>query len=808
MHLFPDTAAAQLGFDAVRARLAHHALGAEAHERLARLGPFRSAEDARAALDRVAEFADALRFDDPVPFGAVPDLREALRRIAPEDATASGEDLVALRRVLDTVRRLRAYFDGRTARYPGLAAVAAPLVPAPDLERAIDRVFGEDGQMRDDASPELARLRRQLVRTGQQLRDALLDEMRRAVQHGFAADEQPTIRGGRFVLPIRAEAKRKIPGFVHDTSATGQTVYLEPASVLDLGNDLRELEAAEHREVERILKETTAAARAHLPSLRPSLRALVALDVLQAKARLALDLGAERFEMGDGGTLHLVRARHAALVLRFAAEAAAEAAPETPAREVVPLSLTLDDAARTLVITGPNAGGKSVAMKTAGLCALMAACGLLLPAAAGTRVDFFDRLFADIGDAQSLEDDLSTFSSHVARLRQILRTAGPGTLVLLDEAGTGTDPAEGGALAQAVLERLTEAGARTIATTHIGALKAFAHEHPHVRNGAMRFDTETLAPTYRFDPDVPGASYALEVAARGGLDRRLLERARGLAGSQSAALSDLILSFQTQAQALDTRLAEAAAQQKAADAARHDFEQRRDQMRRQRDALRADALAEAERIVKDAGAAVERTIREIKEAQAAPVATKAARETLAEARAGIERRKGKTERRVKQSAPRAPSTPAAQVPLGVGDQVLLDGGATPMEVLALRGAKATIAAGIVKMTVDVARLRRVGGRAARTVEVRQSAGGLGALSARTHLNVLGMRLDEALAELPRFVDAAAASGVQSVEILHGKGTGALRQGIRDWLTEQPHVVGFGDGPLDGGGAGLTVVALR
>ena len=381
--------------------------------------------------------------------------------------------------------------------------------------------------------------------------------------------------------------------------------------------------------------------------------------------------------------------------------------------------------------------------------------------------------------------------------------------MLLDEAGTGTDPAEGGALAQAVLERLTEAGARTLATTHIGALKAFAHEHPHVRNGAMRFDTDTLAPTYLFDPDVPGSSYALEVAARGGLDAALLERARSLSGSQAAALSDLVLSFQAKAQALDVRLLEAERQERDASAARHDFEQRRDQMRQQRDRLRAEALAEADRIVKDANAAVERTIREIKEAQAAPEATKAAREVLAEARSGIEKRKGKTERRVRATAPRAPSTPAALVPLAVGDQVLLDGAGGAMTVVALSGKKATVSMGSVKMTVEAARLRRVGGRAAQAFEVRQgAAAGMSALSARTHLDVRGLRLDEALAELPRFLDSAHLAGVESVEVLHGKGTGALRQGIRDWLTEQPSVVGLADASWDGGGPGITVVTLR
>ncbi len=647
--------------------------------------------------------------------------------------------------------------------------------------------------------PNSSRLRRTLARARQSLRDAVLGALKSAQAAGIAAADEPTVRAGRLVIALKAEARRKVPGFVHDVSATGQTVFLEPASALDLGNDVRELELAEVREVERVLLAASEAARAELPALQNAHRALVAFDGLRARARLALELDAVPVEMGTGGVLDLRAARHAALVLRFQGEGAG--------RSVVPLTLKLDGEARTLVITGPNAGGKSVALKTAGLCALMAACGLLVPAAPGTRIDYFDALLVDIGDAQSLDDDLSTFSSHVARLRRILQDAGPGALVLLDEAGTGTDPAEGGALAQAALERLTAAGARTLVTTHIGALKAFAHDHPHARNGAMRFDRATLAPTYRFDPDVPGSSFAFEVAARGGLDPAVIERARALTGGQATALEDLILTFQDRTRELDAARRDADAARKEAESARAEFTERRDTIRRQRDVLRAEALAEAEKIVRDANAAVERTIREIREGAAAPEVTKAARAELATVREAVEQRREKTERRTRPKP--APSAPRERI--AVGDQVTLDGGTSVLEVLAIEGKEALLAAGPMRMRVAFPRLQKVGGPKAQRFEVRQISAapqGLSALSASTRLDVRGLRPPEALGELPRFIDAAVAAGMSQVEVLHGKGTGALRATIRDWLDAQPEVLGAEDAVPEQGGAGVTIVHLR
>lgn len=808
MILFPDTAPALLGFDAVRARLAAHALGPEAADRLAALGPFADADAARREIARVAALADVLRFDDPLPFERAPDLRAVLRRVAPEGGTAAPEDLLTVRLALDTARRLRAYLDARREKHPALAPVADGLIPLPDLEARLARTIGDDGLVRDDASDELRRLRRSLVRLRQTHRDAVIGELKRAAGMGVAAADEPTVRSGRLVIAIRAEARRRIPGVVHDVSATGQTVFLEPASVFDAANDVRETEVAEAREVERVLAEASAAVRAHLPEVKAGHRALVSLDVLRAKARLAVETDAHAAEMGEGGVIDLRAARHPALVLRFAAERQSGESD----RSVVPLTLRLDGDTRALIVTGPNAGGKSVALKTVGLFVLMQASGLLLPSAPGSRVDAFTRLYADVGDAQSLDDDLSTFSSHVARLRRILDDADAagsmtGALVLLDEAGTGTDPAEGGPLAQAVLERLVDADARIVATTHIGALKAFAHEHPHAANGAMVFDRETLAPTYRFAAGIPGSSYAFEIAGRGGLDPSLLERARALAGTRSSALEDLLLDVQERVAALDRERAALYDALDQAEAAQADYTRRREDLRTRRDALRAEALAEADRIVRDANAAVERAVREIREAQAAPEATKAARETLAAVRESVEKRREKAAK--KQAATGKPAPPAPTAGIAVGDQVVMDEGTTVGTVESIDHKEAVVVAGAFRMRVGLDRLRRVGGPKRQEVEVRRTASGsMPVLGASTRLDVRGLRADEALADLPRFIDNAVAAGLETVEVLHGKGTGALRAALRDWLAGEPDVLATDDARPEFGGAGVTVVTLR
>ncbi len=787
MHLHPDTTETKLGFDVLRDKMAASAMSPVGAEKLRAMRPCATADEARSEMQRVGELLDALRFDDPFPLAAFPDVRAVLRRVAPEGGYASVEDLADLRRVLGVAARVRAYLGTRQEKYAALSKVAKNLVPADALERHLDRILDAEGRLRDDASPELARLRRAIVQAQSRLRSQLTSALKQAIEDGYAADEQPTIRGGRMVIPVRAEARRRVQGFVHDTSATGQTVYVEPTSVLELNNEVREMEAAEAREIERILKSVAAEIRQVRPDVEASTGALVRLDVLHAKARLARALDAHAPEVTDDGILALRDARHPLLALRFKDEK----------RTVVPLTLTLGGDFRTLVITGPNAGGKSVAMKSVGLLVLMVGYGIPIPADRASAVSFFDTLIVDIGDEQTIEEDLSTFTSHVKTLKHLVARADNRSLVLLDEAGTGTDPGEGGALAQAVLEHLTDVGARTIATTHIGALKVFAHDRAGVENGAMLFDQDTLSPTYKLQTGVPGSSYAFEIAGREGLDDALLDRARALLGTRQTALEELIVALEDARHAVETERAEALAARREAERAEARFRERDEAMRTQRTTLKQQALDEAERIVKGANARVEQTIREIREAQAAKEATK-------EARAGLEdfaARVTEQQARTRPKPPRRAAEPRRDV-IAVGDQVVIEGGTTAAEVLEIKGADAVIAQGAIKLRTPLAGLRKVGGKSPQKVVVKNSAaGGLTALHARTRIDLRGQRVEDALAEVDRLLDEALAAGVAHVEILHGKGTGALRLAIRDHLKARRDVAGFDDAPHEQGGPG-------
>ena len=842
--LYPPDAEARLGFDTVRARLAHHARTPYGADVLAALAPSHDAREVRARLGRAGEMTDLIGFDDPFPLGRADDVRPTLARLRPEDALVDGTDLAALGRVLATLRLVHDYLHARKLKAPSLWSVAERIVVLKALEDRIARTVDESGHVRDDASPHLSDLTRQLAATNARMRETLNAALRAAVAAGWATEAQPTIRGGRAVIPVRAEAKRKVQGFVHDVSASGQTVFIEPASVLDLNNEIRETEIERAREVERILREVSAHARHHAGDVASGLHALGRLDAAAAVARLSLETGALVPEVGEAGPMRLVAARHVGLVLREALR------PETVRRPVVPLTMSMGDvgaspesaarpeAATTLVVTGPNAGGKSVVMKTVGLTTLMAACGLPVPAGPGTRIPLPTQVFIDVGDQQSIADDLSTFTSHLTHVAAMLDRADGRSLCLLDEAGTGTDPAEGGALAEAVLRRLTARGAHVLATTHVGALKAFAHDTPGVANGSMAFDRETIAPTYRFRAGVPGSSYAFEIAERVGLPAPVVADARARVGDATVRLDALVADVERRAAeaeaelvAATERLADADARLAAAGRTRADYEQRLERLRADTDARRAAALAEADEILTGANAAVERAVREIREAQADPEATRAAREALDAARAVVAKRSGAVTRRqsTRRVAAPAPVAVAASGPIESGDHVRVsDAGSVdgPVgEVMEVTAREAVVAFGHLVSRVKLSRLVKVGGPMARGVtgprtssaaarraerSARTDAGWpdtVAALSVRTRLDLRGARVDEALSDVEQFVDAGLVAGVERLEIVHGKGTGALRQAIHEALRRRPDVAAFAVAPLDQGGDGVTVVTF-
>ncbi len=814
MKIYPPSAEDKLGFDVLRERLLSLVRSTLGEDRLRNMQPSASVTWVRGELVRVFELQQAFRFDDPVPLEHILDVRDVLRRVGPEGAFVGSDDLLAVSYVLATLRRTKSYFISRAAKYPRLADVVLGVTALEGLEEAIRNVVDDSGLVRDDASPELRRLRRLILQRSAQVREVLNAALRHAIGQGFATEDQPTIRNGRMVIPIRAEARRKVAGLVQDVSATGQTVYVEPAASMEMNNELRELEAEERREVERILKEVAGALRESLPEVREGLRILAQFDLLQAKARLANSMDAVVPELTESAALHIRAGRNPVLVLRFGRERQPGEAP----REVVPLDLALGGEAATLVVTGPNAGGKTVAMKTVGLLSVMLAYGLPVPVDPLSTLSVFDHLIVDIGDEQSLDEDLSTFSSHVGNLKYMLRHAGARTLVLIDEAGTGTDPAEGGALAQAVLERLTAAGASTIATTHHGTLKAFAHEAAGVENGSMEFDRDTLSPTYRFRQGVPGSSFAFEIARRIGLDPDVLVRARELTGPQKSVLEDLILTLDARNREVQDALSEAEQIRANAGELEARYRSRLERVETERDEIRRRALSDAERLMQEANAAVERTIREIKESQAEREATLKARQGLDAFRDDIEARRDREERRGRSAARKKADARSAnrQAPkqsrgaIAVGDQVTLDGGSAVSEVLELSGSTAMIAMGSVRARVALDRLQKVGGPRRRQVTVKMpgAGGSLPVLAARNRIDVRGGRVEEVLPEVTSFVDEAIAAGLNQVEILHGKGTGALRNAIREDLARRQDVASVDDAPWNQGGAGVTYVFLR
>jgi DNA mismatch repair protein MutS2 len=818
MKTYPDSLDEKLGFDVVRDCLSARVQSPMGQERLDAMQPARTMDFLRAELDRVEELQGALQYGDSVPLSPMYDLRDALRRAAPEDAYVDPEDLKAIRETHITLRRLKRHFRSRREDYPRLADAVERITPLPDLEEHVAAIIDEDAAIRDDASPELQRLRRQIRKKEEGLRKTLDKALRRAVREGHATGEQATIRGGRMVIPVRASAKGKVEGFVHDRSASGQTVYIEPAACLELNNEVRELKSAEQAEIERILRDATDHVRAETDAIEVNLKVLAQFDLLRAKARFANRLDAVVPTLNEEGRIELYEGRNPVLQLHFEsldedAETEGRAPGEEdaiPPREVVPLDLELGDDFRTLVITGPNAGGKTVAMKTVGLFSLMLAYGLPLPVAPHSSFPLFDQIVADIGDEQSIEDDLSTFSSHVSNLRHMLNTAGDNALVLIDEAGTGTDPDEGAALAQAVLERLTDAGARTIATTHHGTLKVYAHETTGVENGSMEFDQETLRPTYRYQEGVPGSSYAFEIAQRMGLADNLLARARELAGKQKTAMEDLISTFEKRTQQLEDELYDARKAREKAEENQQRYEEKVQKLEKQRDEFRQQALEEAERIVEEANARIENTIREIKEAQAESEATKEAREQFEKYKENLHEQREEAEAETDEEAPAegdgAPQAAPAG-PIEEGDRVVVDDGSTAVEVQEIEDGEARLMMGSMHMRVSLDRLTKVGGSSPESEEETGGGTDMTALEASPSIDVRGERVDEARQRVQHFLDDAVAANLDTVEILHGKGTGALRNALHEMLGNRPDIADFRTAPIEEGGAGVTKVDL-
>ncbi len=778
-------ASRQLELPHVLATVAEYCATALGQELMHALTPSSVYAEVRDDLLLVSEMRDALVREDPPPIHPIDDIRATLHRMAIEGSMVQADEFRSVLTMMTASRILKTYLQKREERFPLTAQQIDLLYADKMMEFHIDRVVDEEGNVKDHASKELRRIRQELISRSEVLRRRMDAILKRVAAEGIVQEELVTLRDGRMVLPVKAEWKRQVQGFIHSASATGQTVYIEPAETLELNNEIRDLQFDEMREIARILAELTQRVRPAIPHLVVALSTYALLDATLAKARYGQASLCTIPDVVTDGLFRIDQARHPGLLMRKSFES------------IVPLDILIGDPETTIVITGPNAGGKSVAMKTVGLLSLMVQCGIPVPCAEGSRFRIFSDILVDIGDEQSVENDLSTFSAHMRRLVAIAERASSRTLILIDEIGTGTDPAEGSALAAALLRHVTERGAVVIATTHHGMLKAFAHSHPAMMNAAMEFDTVSLQPTYRFRAGLPGSSYAFEISRRLGMPAEILDAARDLLGSQADSLEHLLAEVARTSQHLGVTLRKAELQKEEYEERVREYEAKMKAAKQEVRLLKKDALEEARRIVEDANVQVEAVIQEIRESQAEKEKTKQVRAEMRETREAILAKMCEVSEE--------PIAPPEEVrDWQVGDAVLSvdHPGIIGTVTEAAKEGMVAVVFGIMKMRVSVSTLRPA-------APLPQS-GPVESLpeEVSSKIDIRGMYGDEAVRELDSWLYAAYLAGLRQVEIIHGKGTGALRTRVHTFLRTIPFVSQFSLGQWNDGGSGKTTVEFH
>ena len=726
----------------------------------------------------------------------IPDLAAALSRLRIEGTTWSGSELLAALTLLRSSRRSgEALHDPRRPAVATavLASLAARLVSAKAEEAAIERVIADDGSVRDEASPLLRRVRRELRGAEGELVKLLERLMSKLEPHQQVPDMSVSVRNGRYVIPVRRDGRAAVGGIVHDTSATGATLFVEPPAAVEAGNRIRELEAEELREVDRILRELTDRLRPLHAAMVDALDALVELDGLYARARFAIEFRCAPAELTPSRDGFAVRdARHPLLMAQGI--------------DVVLFDLAMSPEERTLLVSGPNTGGKTVLLKTLGLLSMLVQSGIPAPVGAESRIPIVDDVFADVGDEQSIQASLSTFSAHLKNLAEILRVATRDSLVLIDELGSGTDPLEGAALGGAILEEMTRRGALTVATTHLGALKELAAEVSGVVNASLQFDAVALAPTYRLVKGIPGRSYGLSIARRLDLPADVLDRAHERLPKGERDVDALLADLEKRDAALADREREAAASLADTSERAHRLAEREQRVRARERELERESRQEARRYLLEARAEIERTIRELR-AQGARDSEEAARA----ARQGVERLASEHGERLASldrtslDAGDAADPAAAPEP---GDLVEIASlGGRSGRLLDVRDDDGVVAVGSVKMTLPLATLRRSVNQQRKAEIVVPMLGDVPEVHAPSEIDVRGMRVMEVEEIVMQALDSAVRADLKLLRIIHGKGTGALRERVSEMLRKDTRVRSFRLGAWNEGGAGVTVVEL-
>jgi len=712
------------------------------------------------------------------PWGGLLDTRSSLHHLRRRGTFLDPNHLLQILSNLKLCWDLLRFSQRCEELYPELSSLLKRFHPHKEIISSIEKTIDPDGGITDAASPRLSLIRKRIRTIKGRLKDKLASIMASSLGRKILQEPFVTLRDGRFVLPVKEEERGRMKGVIHDRSASGATLFIEPLTAVNMNNQLRELLSEEKGEEERILRELADDLRASLDKLEEELDLLGEIDLLWAASRLAMDLRAERPSLGEGGDLKLVQARHPLLILR-------EKGP------VVPLSLTLGEN-RVLLITGPNAGGKTVALKTVGLLALMVQSGLLVPAKAESRFPLFTKIFADIGDEQSIEKSLSSFSSHIQNLVGILKGVGAHTLSLLDELGRDTDPKEGAALGEAVLEALAQRGGMVVATTHHTPLKAFVHQHPLMENGSMEFDESTLQPTYHFRAKVPGRSYGLEICRRMGMPREVTQRAAARLGEGIFRLEGLIADLDRTIRRMKEEEGTLEVKERETSRLLALYEERLKGAREEAKAIKEEARREAQALLSQTNRKVEHLIAELR-------VKGAERGTILQVK-----RELKQEREKLRSQP-PPLLSGEEI--RVGDLVRLGSlGAQGRVQSLLGGGRANVRVGGTNVITSLAELRR-----AEKEEEREPHPGVRynlPSQVRLEIDLRGKTAEEAKERIDRYLDEAILAGLEQVRIIHGKGTGALRRKITIYLEKHPMVKSTKLGDWGEGGSGVTVVELK
>lgn len=745
------------------------------------------------------------------------DLTEPLKRLRLHGTFLETEELFQLRRSLGTISNLVKFFnpkeeEGRRT-FPLLKELTADVVVFPDICRKIDRTLTPTGEIKDNASPALLEIRRQLASTVSSISRLLNNILRSAQNDGLVEkDITPTMRDGRLVIPINPSNKRKIRGIIHDESATGKTLYVEPAEVVDANNRIRELEGEERQEIIRILTAIANEIRPMLPDIMTSYDFMGTIDFIRAKAKFAERIDATVPQMSSDGSLDWIHAKHPLLYLRYKSEGKAE--------DIVPLDIMLDRRnQRIVLISGPNAGGKSVCLETLGLLQYMLQCGLAIPVRDNSLCTVFDNIFIDIGDEQSIDNDLSTYSSHLQNMKYFVRNATKKTLVLIDEFGSGTEPQIGGAIAQALLGKFNEAKVNGVITTHFTNLKHFAEDTPGIVNGAMLYDRNGLRPLFKLEIGHPGSSFAIEIAHKIGLPQDVIDTAKEIVGSDYVNMDKYLQDISRDKRYWEQKRQKIHQKEKDLEEKLAQYDEKANELKSKRQELIQNAKDEAASILKEANARIEKTIKDIKEAQAEKEATKSIRKKLEEYKEKVSERPEPKQAPKKKAKGKDAQKEEEQRPFLAGDKVRLKGQTTTGEIVSVNGRQCLVTFGMIRSNIDISRLEHVNRAQIReeaknnnltggvhdpsvSDEIRQRR-----LHFKSEIDLRGMRADEALSAVTLFLDDAMLLDVSQVRILHGTGTGALRQAIRTYLSSLKGSVNFHDEHVQLGGAGITVVEI-